>query len=204
MEGQSVPYGVPPQPWPESLGNHRAVLRVGVGGQAVRAHVEWRRRDRDPETKRIVVTTAADEPIANAVALNVTRIAADVVFKPTAGPGEYHVYYLPYAVQGHWGGYGGNYLQPEDTADAAWGAGAGLNEEGLAASTWALLPAAEVTAIEARTEFNRLDPMEIVAADEEVATRRERHPGREGALADCYGAMSVVCAYWAKRCPPSP
>ncbi len=174
VTAQSVPYSVPAEPWPEALGNHRAVIQVADAGDAVRAHLEWRRRDRDPETKRVLVTTAADEAIPNAVALNVTRIAADIVFQPTAGPGEYHVYYLPYTVQAMWGGYYGDYLKPEDTADAAWRARVGLDGD-----AWAGLPAAEVTAFQARTEFNRFDPMEIVATDEEVAALRDRRPDRD-------------------------
>ena len=30
------------------------------------------------------------------------------------------MYYLPYAVQSNYGGYGGDYLRVENTADAEW------------------------------------------------------------------------------------
>jgi hypothetical protein len=150
-------------------------VRVGAVDQAVRAHVAWRRRDRDPEAKAIIVTTAADEPIANAAALNLTRFAADVVFQPVAGPGEYHLYYLPYAPQGTWGGYSGGYRPPEDIADATWRQVVGMDAAGVVGRAWTRWPTAEVTAFQARTAFNRLDPMEVVATDDEVAALRQRH-----------------------------
>jgi hypothetical protein len=77
---QQIPYSV--GRWePDSTGNHRAVVRVtadavspsgAVGtawpGDAVRVHVPWRRRDQQPEQKRIVVVAAATgEGVANVV-----------------------------------------------------------------------------------------------------------------------------------------
>jgi hypothetical protein len=51
----------------------------------VRVHLPWRRRDRNPEHKPVIVTTASDQPIANAAVLNLTRMAAEVVSAPVAG-----------------------------------------------------------------------------------------------------------------------
>ncbi len=177
VAGEERLYSVAVQPWPEALGNHRALVRVGCVDQAVRVHVPWRRRDRDPETKAVIVTTSSDEPIANVAVLNLTRFAADIVFEPAAGAGEYHLYYLPYQPQGHWGGYGGGYQSPQCTAEADWCRRVGVDAPGLAARGWGHWPVAEVTGFQARTEFNRFDPMEVVATDDEVAALRQRWAG---------------------------
>ena len=56
--GETVSYGT--GSWPETgNGNHRAVVRVADNADAVRAHSEWRRRDRDPETKDVRVVDLA-------------------------------------------------------------------------------------------------------------------------------------------------
>ena len=48
LGAQEVPFGI--GNWdPDSLGNHRAVVRVDVTGDAVRVRIPWRRRDQDPE-----------------------------------------------------------------------------------------------------------------------------------------------------------
>jgi len=47
---QEVPYGV--ASWPEvGRGNHRALVSATNAAGAVRAHIPWRRRDPQPETK---------------------------------------------------------------------------------------------------------------------------------------------------------
>jgi len=169
LSEEPVPYAVAAEPWEQGLGNHRARVRVAADAPAVWAHVPWRRRDRDPERKRIIVAGPDQQRITDAVAVRLDRIAGDIVFRPTSGPGEYCIYYLPFVVQDGYGWYGGDYLPPDDTADAQWRADNGLSAEQLAAEAWRNLPRAEVTAIDARTEFSRLDPMEVVATEAEVA-----------------------------------
>ncbi|MCX7599162.1 MAG: DUF6067 family protein [Armatimonadetes bacterium] len=85
-----VRYGI--GQWPErGHGNHRAVLRVSEPAQAVCAHIEWRRRDRNHEKKAVLVFDAQGQRIQNVVCIEVRREYGDSVFQPIRGPGEYHV-----------------------------------------------------------------------------------------------------------------
>ena len=43
---------------PDSLGNHRAVVRVNAPAPAVLAHIEWRRRDTIPDRVATIVIAA--------------------------------------------------------------------------------------------------------------------------------------------------
>lgn len=178
--GQEVVHDV--ASWPErGHGNHRAVLRVSEPAEAVRAHIEWRRRDRRPETKDIrVFDLHTGARVTNVVRVNVTRAAGDLVFQPVTAPGEYAVYYLPYDPPGT-GPFGdaGNYHPPQETADAAWVRRHGLAPEALAAGGWRSLPQAELVAIQARGDFHRMDPMEVIATEEETAALLTRYPDRD-------------------------
>jgi hypothetical protein len=162
----NIPYAV--ADWPEVRGLHRAVVRVTVPGD-VRVHLPWRRRDHDPEHKRITVTDAHDQEIANLAVLRINREQADIVFHAEAA-GEYHVYYYPHVVQPEYGWYSQDYLPPLATADPAW-----LRQFGMPGA-WQDLPQAELLRFEARSEFDRFDPMEIVATAEEMQTLLAEHP----------------------------
>jgi len=168
-----VPYGVPPTPWPENLGNHRARIAVDGAVDAVRVVIPWRLRDRAVPERQIIIRSAAGTDVANVFRLNATREAADVVFEPVDGPGEYLAYYLPFDVRQGSGIDYGSYAPRQDTADADWlarnGLGPGAVGEGL--------PRARVVEIQARTEFDRFDPMEIVAGEAEVAAMLAQHAG---------------------------
>ncbi len=116
-----VRYAVPDKPWPGGLGNHRAVLRVEQKADAVVERIPWRRRDRDPERKDIIVTDAATGlRVTNVARLSNDRFEGALAFQPQTVPGDYFVYYLPYPPQKGWGSYRLDYLKPNDTADPAW------------------------------------------------------------------------------------
>ncbi|MCX7598251.1 MAG: DUF6067 family protein, partial [Armatimonadetes bacterium] len=172
-----VRYGI--GQWPErGHGNHRAVLRVSEQADAVRAHIEWRRRDRNPEKKAVLVFDSQGQRVMNVVCIEVRREYGDIVFQPINGPGEYYVYYLPYNP-----GVGnfddpGTYFPPEDTASPQWRAANGLTPEGIAEGRWRNLPQAELVEIQARGEFHRMDPMEVIATEEEVQALLAAHSGR--------------------------
>jgi len=164
-----APYAVAGQPWPDGLGNHRAVVHVGQKTNAVMAHIPWRRRDHDPERKAIVVVDAAtSQRVTNVLQLSGDRFAGTVAFEPVSGPGDYFVYYLPYPAQQGWGSYNGDYFPAKETADPAWKA----RQPGTKNS----LPVATVLRFEARTEFDRFYPMEIVATRDETQPWRSRSP----------------------------
>ena len=72
----------------ETLGNHRAVVRVAANSAAVWAHLEWRRRDQYPGGKQIIVMDAASgKPVANVARIDINRESGDLVFQPVSGPG---------------------------------------------------------------------------------------------------------------------
>lgn len=167
IEETEIPYGV--AGWPEACGLHRAVVRVAAPADAVLARLSWRRRDRDPARIRVILTDAHNVEIPNMVVTAISSEEADVVFQATAA-GDYFVYYYPQVVQTDYGWYRHEYPAPEDTADAAW------RHQVAAAETLALLPRAQVIAFQARSDFDRFDPMEIVATAAEMAALRAAHP----------------------------
>ena len=167
-DAQEVRYGL--GSWvADSTGNHRAVVRVAAPAEAVRVHIAWRRRDRSPETKRIIVTTADDLRIANAVAMNVTREAGDVAFEPVAGAGEYHVYYMPYTGTFRSSYPRITYRPPDSTASPAWLEAHGLDAAARARGDWRALPEASVALIQAADSMDALYPMEVIATAGEIA-----------------------------------
>ncbi len=83
--------------WDAGLyGNHRVVVRVSGPAGAVRVHIPWRRRDLNPEKKKVVfVDAATGTELRNICPVSVSREAGDFVFEPATAPGDYHIYYLP-------------------------------------------------------------------------------------------------------------
>jgi hypothetical protein len=177
---QETKYGL--ASWPEAgRGNHRAVVRVAGKADAVWVHIPWRRRDRRPETKDVRVFDAATgKRLTNVVRVSATRADGDLVFQPATAPGDYEVYYLPYDPPGT-GPFGdaGNYFPPEETADKAWVEKHELTPAGLARGKWRQLPQAQVVEIQARGEFHRMDPMEVLATEAEVGQLLAQHPDRQ-------------------------
>jgi hypothetical protein len=177
LAAQEVPYRI--GRWdPDSLGNHRAVLRVTAPARAVQVTIPWRRRDAEPERKQVVVTTTSGLRVGNVVAIEVARERGILAFEPTAGPGEYFVYFMPYA-----GSVRSNYpritYRPADsTASPRWRALQRLTPADLAAGRWRALPAATVTAIEAVDSMSTRWPMEVIATAAETEQVRAAHPGR--------------------------
>ena len=116
---ESIPYGVPNRPWNVRWGNHRARVRADQKGNAVRVHVPWRRRDCDPQQKAIwVIDAKTGNRVRNVVPVNVRREFGDLVFQANE-PGEYHVYYTPFAIRGkHFPTT--VYDKPATTAEPAW------------------------------------------------------------------------------------
>jgi len=57
----------------DSYGNHRAVVRVRGSGEAVWAHLPWRRRDQNPDAKEVMVVDAkTGHRVRNVVRVAVT------------------------------------------------------------------------------------------------------------------------------------
>ncbi len=161
---------------PDTLGNQRAVARVVVTADAVRVHLPWRRRDRNPEQKNIIVIDAGtNTAVANVARVNVTREFGDLVFQPVTVPGEYYIYYLPIA-----GNVKSNYPKitypaPEATADAEWLRRNQLSTPALAQKKWPTLPQAEFVEFQSVDELNSMYPMEVIATAAETRALAASH-----------------------------
>ena len=84
-----------------SWGNHRAVVVVEGDPETVLATIPWRRRDRDPGSKSVIVVDAAtNKPVPNALAVRVENSFGEVIFQPNSGSPVYHVYFLPWQSTG--------------------------------------------------------------------------------------------------------
>jgi hypothetical protein len=144
---------------PDSLGNHRAVAIFNGEGNAARSLIQWRRRDYNPEKKRIIVVDAqTGRKINNVKVLSVTRETGDLLFEPASGKGAYYIYYMPYKDEGKSNYPKGIYLAPEETASAEW----------LKSIEEKKLPDAECREIQSVNEFNSFYPMEVIATREET------------------------------------
>ncbi len=181
-----IPYGV--GSWdPEKFGNHRAVINVQENAEAVWAHIPWRRRDANPEAKRLIIIDAKTErPLRFIWAADVQREYGDLVFQPTTVPGDYYVYYLPYERAVSWGSYPDYvYLNPEPLLSSndrflylAWLSRNGLTDDRLDKRPWGTLPQARVTEFQAVDEFNSFYPMEVIATAAETRELINRNADR--------------------------
>jgi hypothetical protein len=167
--------------WPVAgLGNHRAYIYVTEEADAVRVRIPWRRRDASPEKKAIVVIDATtDKKIKNVVPVRINREFGELVFQPPTAPGEYFIYYMPCNIVGNWWHPSTQYLPAVSTADPEWIKRCGLKPEDLERGGWRSLPRAQVRQIQARTEFDRIDPMEVIATAKETEELCTRHSEKD-------------------------
>ena len=146
-----------------SWGNHRAVVVLdSADGDAVLVTIPWRRRDRDPAAKSVVVVDATtNQRVGDAVAVRVESVSGDVVFRPNPGSDTYHVYYMPWTSTG---GYYPRVTYPRLASmdDADW-------ERAVRATDQAQLPRARTTHIQSVDEFHSFFPMEVIASESETA-----------------------------------
>jgi hypothetical protein len=161
----------------DSLGNYRVVVHVSGRPDAVLAQIAWRRRDADPDRKRIIVRDArTNARVMNVAPIAITREEGDLVFQPTSGAGDYWIYFLPYAMPPRSNYPKAVYPPPDSTAEPAW-----LTRHRLAggdrAAAAARLPHAAVLRFEAADSLDRFTPMEVIATAEETAQLVRRHPG---------------------------
>lgn len=164
--------------WPSELGNVRALVAVPKGGGTVRVRIPWRRRDRDPQNKAILVREAATgKMVENVAPISITRDYGDIAVELASSPGLYEIYYMPYSVSPVSWAYSVGYRHPQQVSDTAWLERSRLTPELLKAGQWRALPQASVSEIQARTDFDRFDPMELVATQEETNKLVALHAG---------------------------
>ncbi len=172
-----LPYSVADAPWTEPYGNHRVRVHVDAAADAVQVRIPWRRRDRHPEEKAVIVVDAAtNQRIGNVIAAKVTRESGDIVFQPATAPGDYWIYYLPYRYEGWENAPTVAYTPPSAPADPTWARAQANAVTALADGRTADLPAAQAVEIQAINEFNRFDPMEVIATAEETRGLLAAHP----------------------------
>ncbi len=149
----------------DSLGNHRAVVMFNGEGTVAKTVIEWRRRDIDPQNKRIIVQDAqTQQRVLNVKLANIKRESGDIYFQPTSGKGSYYVYYMPYKNEGRSNYPKGRYLRPDTTASAEW----------LASfNPTTLQPNAFCNEIQAVNAMNSFYPMEVIATAEETQQLKE-------------------------------
>ena len=174
-----VPFVVAEKAWQaDGLGNHRAVVRVAETGGVARALLTWRRVDPQPEIKRVLVKHAATgAEAAHVVARNVTAESGEVFFSPSAGAGEYFLYYLPYrerkgSSEGRHQPKWNDYFPPDYADGETWLRGG----DAPAAVPSPRLTDAEVLRFESRTPFEAWTPTGLRATAEETAAVRRAHP----------------------------
>ena len=111
----SVPkYTVPSSPWPESFGNHRAVIEVSKATEVALLDILWRRHDPDPQKRRfIIIEASSGDTIQNIYRYSVSNERCRLAFGPVKKPGTFYFYYLPYEVQEYRGFYNLEYPGPE-------------------------------------------------------------------------------------------
>ena len=163
------PCSVPDKPWDPALGNHRARVQVATPADAVSVQLLWRRRDRDAAEKAVfVINAATEERVKNVAPITISRETGTLIFQAVEA-GEYDVYFMPFTIQG--GAFPTtHYVKPEATADPTW-----LERH---QSNWRNLPEAEVIDFQSRTEFDRRDPMEMIATDAEREALLAEHGER--------------------------
>lgn len=154
--------------WGEvGYGNHRAVVQVKEKADAVWAHLAWRRQDLEPEKKGLVVFDPKGQQVLNVVRGKISREAGDVVFQPASGPGDYFIYFMPY----------GKLAELSPTADTKWLQANGLTEAPLdLANNAGRLPTTTLVRFESKSDFDRRDPMELIATGQEMPHLLAQHP----------------------------
>jgi hypothetical protein len=138
---------------PNQLGNHRAVIAFSGSGNVAKTTIEWRRRDTNPELKKIIVQDASGKEIQNIKTENINRENGTIFFEPISGKGTYYVYYMPYVDEGTANYPKGIYQKPENKADAQW----------LSKIKNNFKDNATVTEIQSVNAFNSFYPMEVIA-----------------------------------------
>ncbi|HAO06973.1 MAG TPA: hypothetical protein DCQ50_08285, partial [Chryseobacterium sp.] len=122
LNAQTVKYTYGKNQWnTDSLGNHRAVLNFNGKGIVAKSIIEWRRRDDDPQLKRIILQDAKmGAKIYNYKTGIFNNDKLELWFEPISGKGKYYLYYLLYKNEGRANYPKGVYLATENKAAPDW------------------------------------------------------------------------------------
>lgn len=161
---QLISYEVTKNPWEAGLGNHRAVLHVDEPSDAVHLQLTWRRHDRKPEWKKLIIIHASSgDTIQNIHRILVNNEQCEITFGPVRQSGKYHFYYLPFKPQGGHGNYRKNYLKKEPKPGEEWASQNKIQKK----SKVKKLAKVKFLRFESRTAFDTFYPMEVIALETE-------------------------------------
>ena len=157
---QSISYTNCTNCWnPDSLGNHRFLINFNGPGKYAKVLITWRRRDENPQDKRIIVEDAkTGERVLNVKAANINREFGEIYFEPLSGTGTYYVYYMPYKNEGRSNYPKGVYLKQDTSASPDW----------LSRLDTDNIPQATTKEMQSIDSFNTFYPMEIIATEKET------------------------------------
>jgi hypothetical protein len=158
---QKIPYTNCEGCWlADSLGNHRVVLSYTGNSKIAKVIIPWRRRDFNPEDKRIIIQDGQTKrKITNVKTGAISRETGAIVFEPISGKGTYYVYYMPSKNEGRSNYPKGTYLKPENTASEDW-------LQSLSSATDVQM--AVVKEFQSIDAFNSFYPMEVIAGKAET------------------------------------
>ena len=151
-----------------SAGNHRFAIKIShmppsSNGTAV-VTVPWRRHDTHPELKDTFIVDARSHlRVPRCARVHVSGDNATFAFEASNGPGEYHIYYMPFTTCEYNTGscpYGANvvYDAPSGCTDAPWWGSVPLDQ----------MAEAGAVVQQARTSFDAFNAMEKAASNAEV------------------------------------
>ena len=164
----------------DQLGNHRFVLRVAEPADAVWAHIEWRRRDQNPDAKELIVVDGrTGKPLPNVLRIKINRESGDLLFQPVSGAGEYYVYYLPYTGKPKSSYPRISYPGPKPTAEAMWLDKLATKDPAALMARRQTFPAAKVLRYESADALDQFTEMERIATEAEVSKLLAQHPGTD-------------------------
>ena len=160
LSAQELKYTHSNNAWdPDSLGNHRVLVAFTGEGNIAKVVIPWRRRDKDPADKKVIVEDArSHKAILNVTTKNISSASGEVYFEPVSGKGDYYVYYMPYKNEGRANYPKGVYLPSAETASANWRSAIQYDMQANAVAT-------EMQSINA---FNSNYPMEVTATEKET------------------------------------
>ena len=150
----------------DSLGNHRVVVKVNENAALVKVMIPWRRRDADPQNKRIIIQDAQSQTLVSQFSvIQSNREMGEINFKPISGKGVYYIYYMPYKNEGRSNYPKGVYLKP-------------IQDNSLTNAGSLNLPIAQVTEFQSIDSLNSFYPMEVIATALETKNIIENAKGK--------------------------
>ncbi len=173
LAGTSDPvYSIPASPWPESFGNHRAVIEIPQASEVVLLEIPWRRHDPQPDMRRfLIIDSESGDTVPNIFRYEVTGEKCRIAFGPVKEAGTFYFYYLPYEVQEEWGFYGKDYLKREGDPSGEWMAANNIGPGKKALH----YQRAKLISLQARTAFDSFYPMEVIPFKTEKETLLKKY-----------------------------